>query len=87
LQFVGLKGDGIGSKIDLYKLGPKFEVPIYMVQGEQDLLTMPEPSRRYFDFIQAPYKEFVPVPRAGHDPNPPMIDTQLQLLKKIGNCR
>ncbi|WP_051293994.1 alpha/beta fold hydrolase [Pseudoduganella violaceinigra] len=86
LQFVGMKGDGIGSKIDLYKLGPKFDVPFYMVQGEQDLVTMPEPSRRYFDFIQAPYKEFVTVPRAGHDPNPPMVATQLRLLKKIGDC-
>lgn len=86
LQFVGLKGDGIASKIDLYKLGPKFDVPIYMVQGEQDLLTMPEPSRRYFDFIEAPHKEFVQVPRTGHDPNPPMVATQLSLLKKIGSC-
>jgi len=87
LQFVGLKGDGIASKIDLYKLGAKFEVPFYMVQGEQDLLTMPEPSRHYFDFIEAPYKEFVLVPHAGHDPNSPMVETQLRLLKKIGECR
>jgi pimeloyl-ACP methyl ester carboxylesterase len=87
LQFVGLKGDGIESKIDVYKLGPKFDMPFYMVQGEQDLLTMPEPSRRYFDFIQAPRKEFVLVPRAGHDPNPPMVDTQYRMLKKIGDCR
>jgi pimeloyl-ACP methyl ester carboxylesterase len=87
LQFVGMKGDGIGSKIDLYKLGPKFELPIYMVQGEQDLLTMPAPSRRYFDFIQAPHKEFVLVPRSGHDPNQPMIDAQYRFLKMIGDCR
>ncbi|MFC5551664.1 alpha/beta fold hydrolase [Massilia aerilata] len=87
LQFVGLKGDGIASKIDLYQLGPKFELPIYMLQGEQDLLTMPEPSRRYFDFIQAPRKEFVLVPRAGHDPNPPMVEAQYRMLKKIGDCR
>jgi pimeloyl-ACP methyl ester carboxylesterase len=87
LQFVGMKGDGIASKIDLYKLGPAFAVPFYMVQGEQDLLTMPAPSKRYFDFIQAPHKEFVLVPRAGHDPNPPMVDAQYRLLKKIGNCR
>jgi pimeloyl-ACP methyl ester carboxylesterase len=87
LQFVGMKGDGIASKINLYKLGPKFDLPIYMVQGEEDLLTMPEPSKRYFDFIQAPRKEFVLVPRAGHDPNPPMVDAQYRLLKKIGDCR
>jgi pimeloyl-ACP methyl ester carboxylesterase len=87
LQFVGMKGDGIGSKIDLTKLGPKFDLPVYMVQGEQDLLTMPAPSRRYFDFIQAPRKEFVLVPRTGHDPNQPMIDAQYRFLKTIGDCR
>jgi len=88
LQFVGLKGDGIASRIDLVKLGPKFAVPFYMVQGQEDLLTMPAPSKRYFDFIQAPRKEFVLVPRAGHDPNPPMVDAQYKLLKeRLGDCR
>ena len=88
LQFVGMKGDGIASKIDLYKLGPIFDIPVYMVQGQEDLLTMPAPSRRYFDFIQAPRKEFVLVPRSGHDPNPPMVDAQYKLLKqRLGDCR
>jgi hypothetical protein len=27
------------------------------------------------------------VPRAGHDPNQPMVDAQYRLLKKIGSCR
>lgn len=88
LQFVGLKGDGIASKIDLTKLGPKFALPVYMVQGKEDLLTMPAPSKRYFDYIQAPRKEFVLVPRAGHDPNPPMVAAQYKLLKeRLGDCR
>jgi pimeloyl-ACP methyl ester carboxylesterase len=78
----------MGSKIDLYKLGPKFDIPIYMVQGAQDLLTMPEPSKRYFDTIQAPDKEFVLVERTGHDPNLPMLAAQYRLLKeKVGACR
>jgi len=88
LQFVGMKGDGIASKIDLVKLGPAFAMPVYMVQGQEDLLTMPAPSKRYFDFIRAPRKEFVLVPRAGHDPNPPMVDAQFKLLKeRLGDCR
>jgi pimeloyl-ACP methyl ester carboxylesterase len=88
LQYVGLHGDGIASKLDLYKLGPKFDMPVYMVQGAQDLLTMPTPSKRYFDSIQAPRKEFVLVDRAGHDPNPPILAAQYRLLKdKVGACR
>ena len=87
LQFVGLHGDGIASTIDLYRLGPKFAVPFYMVQGAEDLLTMPEPSKRYFDFIEAPRKQFVLVPAAGHDPNPPMVDAQYKLLREqLGTC-
>jgi pimeloyl-ACP methyl ester carboxylesterase len=88
LQYVGMKGDGIASNIDLYNLGPKFGVPFYMVQGQEDLLTMAGPSKRYFDFIQAPRKEFVLLPRTGHDPNQLMLDAQYRLLKeRIGDCR
>lgn len=86
LQYVGMHGDGIGARTDMYKLGPAFGVPFYMVQGQEDLLTMPAASRRYFDFIQAPRKEFILVPRAGHDPNQPMLDAQYKLLKTMGEC-
>lgn len=88
LQFVGMRGDGIASKIDLYKLGPTFALPFYMVQGKEDLWTMPAPSKRYFDSIAAPRKEYVEVARAGHDPNPPMLDAQYRLLKeRLADCR
>jgi len=88
LQYVGMKGDGIASTIDLYKLGPAFKLPFYMVQGEEDLTTMPAASKRYFDFIQAPRKQFVLVPRTGHDPNGPMLDAQYRVLREgMGNCR
>ena len=88
LQFVGLHGDGIASKLDLYKLGPDFAMPVYMVQGAQDLVTMPEQSKRYFDSINAPAKEFVLVERTGHDPNRLMLAAQYKFLKeKTGACR
>lgn len=87
LQFVGMKGDGIAARIDLAALGPTFKVPVLMLQGEEDLLTMPGPSRRYFDAIEAPRKAFVTVPRAGHDPNPPMVAAQLAQLETLKDCR
>lgn len=82
IQFVGMKGDGMYAGVDLPKLGTTFAVPFYMVQGEADLLTLPEVSRRYFDSIKAPRKEFVSVPRAGHDPNQAMLDAQFRILKE-----
>src|SRR5205823_10753008 len=59
LQFVGWKGDGIASRLDFYKLGPAFGMPVYMLQGAQDLLTTPESTKPYFDSIQAPRKAYV----------------------------
>ncbi len=80
LQFVGLRGDGMFSGVDLYKLGTTFKLPVYLVQGTQDLLTTPEATQRYFDAIKAPAKELVLVPRVGHDPNLPMVEVQKRLL-------
>lgn len=83
LQVVGMKGDGMGPKIDLPKLGTRFAMPVYMLQGEQDLVTPIAVSRAYFDTISAPRKQFIRLPRTGHDPNPTMITAQLEVLNQI----
>lgn len=82
IQFVGMKGDGMFSHVDLPRLGTNFKVPFYLLQGEDDLLTMPEVARRYFDSISAPQKEFILLPRVGHDPNPTLVAAQFKLLKE-----
>lgn len=82
LQFVGLQGDGMMSKINLYALGTDFKLPVYLVQGERDLLTSAAVTRRYFDQLKAPRKELVLVPRAGHDPNQPLMDAQFRMLEE-----
>jgi pimeloyl-ACP methyl ester carboxylesterase len=80
LQFVGLKGNGLFSKVDLAKLGTAFGIPVFLVHGAEDLVATPEVARRYFDAIVAPRKEFVLVPKAGHDPNPALIEAQYRVL-------
>lgn len=80
LQFVGLAGDGMLSRIDLPALGAGFEIPVFLVQGEEDMLTVAEVAGRYFDFVAAPDKRFVLVSRAGHDPNRAMLDAVYRLL-------
>jgi pimeloyl-ACP methyl ester carboxylesterase len=82
LHFVGMKGDGMASRVDLPALGAAFSVPVFLVQGEEDLLTLPAGTRRYYDSISAPQKDYVTIPRAGHDPNQPMVDTQFKLLQE-----
>ena len=82
LQFVGLHGDGMLSKVDLVALGTSFSLPVYLVQGEQDLLTSATVTRAYFERVQAPGKALVIVPHAGHDPNRPLMEAQFKLLQE-----
>ncbi len=82
IQFVGMKGDGIFSRYDLYRMGTRFALPVYFVMGQEDLLSSAEVARRYFDAIEAPSKEFLVVPRAGHDPNEAMLAAQHKVLLK-----
>ncbi|WP_431263347.1 alpha/beta fold hydrolase [Roseateles chitinivorans] len=83
LNFVGLAGDGMGPRIDLRKLGVRFAMPVYLLQGEQDLVTPPQISRAYFDEIVAPKKVFIPLARTGHDPNRTMVDAQYEVLQRV----
>ncbi|MFZ6746597.1 alpha/beta fold hydrolase [Undibacterium sp. JH2W] len=82
LKFVGYKGDGMFSTVDFPATASKFSIPVFFVQGAEDLLTMPEITRLYVDSITAPKKEYIVVPRAGHDPNLPFIEAQLKLLNE-----
>lgn len=82
LQFVGLKGDGMSSKVDLPKLGRVFKVPVFLIQGSEDLVAVPEVAKRYFDSIKAPQKEYVLVPKTGHDPNVAMIDAEYKVMRE-----
>jgi pimeloyl-ACP methyl ester carboxylesterase len=81
VQFVGMTGKGMASRLDLPALGLTFKMPVYIFAGDADLVTVPELARRYFDRIVAPHKEFIPVPQAGHDPNAPLVDAEFKLLK------
>lgn len=81
LQFVGLAGDGMLSKVDLPGLGTDFPIPFFLVQGSADLVTVPEVAKSYFDSLSAPRKQYHLVPSAGHDPNAALIDAQYEILK------
>jgi len=53
-------------KDDLRALGLKFEIPIVLVQGAEDRLTVTALAKEYFDSISAPSKKFVVIPEVGH---------------------
>ena len=83
LQFVGLKGDGMLAGVALASLGTDFAVPVYLIQGSEDLVTMPKVAKRYFDSIRAPSKEYVLLDKTGHDPNQAVLDALRAILDKL----
>lgn len=80
LHFFGLRGDGLFTTIDLSALGPTFGIPVYVVQGTEDLMTVPEIAKAFFETIEAPAKKFVLLPATGHGTNRAMVDAQYRLL-------
>lgn len=80
IKYVGMKGDGMAARVDLPALGTKFELPMFFLQGEDDLLTLPSVTEAYAASLQAPRKELVIVPMAGHDPNFELIKAHYMLL-------
>ena len=48
------------------RLGTKFDVPMFIFQGDVDVNTPTPVARRWFDGIEAPRKVFETVPGAGH---------------------
>ncbi|WP_220477000.1 alpha/beta fold hydrolase [Massilia cavernae] len=87
IQFVGMQGDGIYSKVDLPALGMRFDLPVYIIQGEQDLVTIPAVTKPWFDALSAPRKEYVLLPQVGHDPNIAMVDAQYKIVKTLARPR
>jgi pimeloyl-ACP methyl ester carboxylesterase len=51
---------------DLAKSAPAFAVPVIMIEGTEDCVAVPALARAYFDAIQAPSKQFVPIAGGGH---------------------
>ena len=80
LNFVGLKGDGMAAQVDLPKLGTDFAIPMFFVEGAQDLLATPDVAQRYYDSLTAPQKDLVLLERAGHDPNQDVVDAEYRIL-------
>ncbi|HSP17288.1 MAG TPA: alpha/beta hydrolase [Thermoanaerobaculia bacterium] len=79
LHFVGLTMSGPITRIDLPALGTRFAIPILMIQGQDDLVAVPELAKAYFDSIDAPRKKFYLVPGTGHEGSPAL----LSLLRKV----
>lgn len=82
LNFVGLHNDGMASHIDLPALGTDFAIPMFFVEGAQDLLALPGVAQRYYNSLHAPQKHMVILEHAGHDPNQDVVDAEYKILRE-----
>jgi pimeloyl-ACP methyl ester carboxylesterase len=80
IQYVGLAGDGVATAIDLRGLGTRYALPVFIIQGTEDLLTHTSVTEAFFEPLKAPRKTLLMVPGAGHDPNFAMIEDHLRVL-------
>ncbi|HXR37451.1 MAG TPA: alpha/beta hydrolase [Terracidiphilus sp.] len=82
LHFWGMKMSGPMQDVDLPALGTNFSIPIFMIQGEEDLTALPELAKAYFDSIGAPRKQFYLVPGTGHESSAAEMDMALKVLNE-----
>jgi pimeloyl-ACP methyl ester carboxylesterase len=88
-SFVNFVGDdklGVKSMvatINLMRDNLDFKIPVYLIQGNEDILTPKENSKKYFDEIKAPEKEYYLLPKAAHGFNQSVVETQYKIFKSI----
>jgi pimeloyl-ACP methyl ester carboxylesterase len=54
------------SRYDAWQQGVRFEIPFFIFQGENDVLTTPALARAYFNDVVAPIKRMILISDAGH---------------------
>jgi pimeloyl-ACP methyl ester carboxylesterase len=85
-SFVGDKQLGISSmrsSINFLTNKLDFKVPVYLIQGEEDILTPKESTRLYFDRLKAPQKKYLLLPNTAHGFNQSVVDAQYKIFRNI----
>lgn len=88
-SFVNYAGDkvlGVPSirvGINLLRDNAELKIPVYLIQGEEDILTPKTASKAWFDKLQAPHKEYFLLPKAAHGFNQSVVDMQYKLCKGV----
>ena len=78
---LGIKS--MASAIHYDQSHTQFKIPIYLIQGEQDLLTPKSSTQAYFDKILAPNKEYVLLPTSAHGFDQLMFKAKREICDKI----
>jgi pimeloyl-ACP methyl ester carboxylesterase len=79
-HFFGMTLSGPLEDVDLQALGTEFAIPVFILQGQEDLTALPDLAKAYFDSIKAPLKQFHLVPGTGHEPSATELNLALKVL-------
>lgn len=88
-SFVNYTGDtklgvqSMSADINLMRDNLEFKIPIYLIQGNEDILTPKEKTKEYFKKIKAPQKEYYLLPKTAHGFNASVLETQFKIFKSI----
>jgi pimeloyl-ACP methyl ester carboxylesterase len=80
MHFWGEALSGPLTTVDLPALGTNFAIPIFVIQGQEDLTADPDLAKVYFDSIRAPRKQFYLVPGTGHEASATSLALTLKVL-------
>jgi pimeloyl-ACP methyl ester carboxylesterase len=65
-HFLGLNMEGEFMKVDLMAGNMVFALPVFVIQGTEDVWTPADLSRDFVERLKAPEKAFIPIEGAGH---------------------
>ncbi|MDP1879351.1 MAG: alpha/beta hydrolase [Parachlamydiaceae bacterium] len=88
-SFVNYTGDtklgvpSMSAGINLIQDNLDFKIPIYLIQGNEDILTPKDKTKKYFDKIKAPKKKYYLLPKTAHGFNLSVLETQYKIFKSI----
>lgn len=85
VNYVGDKRLGVKSMISSFNLlkdGLDLKIPVYLIQGEEDILTPKEITKEYFDKIRSPKKKFILLPKTAHGFNESVVEMQFKIMNE-----
>lgn len=73
------------KRTNLFENVTKFEIPIYIFQGEYDMTTVSSVSKKYFDIIEAPKKHYYNFEKSAHWPHITEFEKYKSIIKTISS--
>jgi pimeloyl-ACP methyl ester carboxylesterase len=71
----------MSSTINLLEDGLNFQIPVYFIQGKEDIQTPVAIIKDYFNRVKAPSKKLILIPKTEHGFNQLVVDAHFDIMK------